>query len=118
VSIVITRTDESTVIAPAQKISNLIVVADEGNEKLLTSVQENESEITVSAAFEEFVAELANAKPAVHVRLAGRFNQIAEREETLDPFVLGQASEAPDDDRVDDQKSTQVVSSAVAQSPT
>jgi hypothetical protein len=81
-----------TVAAAAKERSDLVVVADEGNKKLLTSVQENESEITVSAAFEEFVAELANAKPAVHVRLAERFNQIAEREETLDPFVLGQAS--------------------------
>ena len=109
---------ESTVIAPAQKISNLIVVAHERNEKLLASVQENEPEIAVAAAFEKLVAEFADAKATVHVRLAKRFNQIAKREKALDPFVLGQGSKAPDDNRIDDEKSTQAVPEVVVRSTT
>jgi hypothetical protein len=86
------------------------VVAQERNEKLGTSVLENESEIAVTAAFEKLVAQLADPKAAVHVGLAKNFKQIAKSEKTFDPFVLWQRAEASDDDRIDGEKFTQAAS--------
>jgi hypothetical protein len=46
------------------------VVSEERDKQLGASVLENESKISVTAAFEQLVTQFVDAKTAVHMRLA------------------------------------------------
>ena len=99
-----------TIAASAQKISDLIVVAQERDEKLGSSVLEDKAQVAVAATFKKFVAQLADPKAAVHVGLAKNFKQLTKSEKTFDPFVLWQRPEAADDGWIDREKFTQAAS--------
>ena len=99
-----------TITAPPEESSDLIVVAEERDEKVGASVLKNESQITVAPAFEQFVSKLADAKAAVHMGLTKTINQIAESKETFYPFVLWQVAQAADDRWIDGKKLTQASS--------
>jgi hypothetical protein len=85
----------------------LVMVAEKRNKKLGAAVLKNEPQLAVAAAFEELAAELADAETAVHVGLTEAFHQIAKSEKTLHSLVLRQSTQAPDNSRVDGEKSTQ-----------
>jgi hypothetical protein len=75
--------------APAKQGSDLVMVAEERDKKLTTSVLKDESKIAIATAFEQFVPQFADAETAVHVGLAVAFGEIAKRQKAFDPFALG-----------------------------
>ena len=64
----------------------------------------------ITAAFEKFISQFADAESTVNVRLAEAIGEIAERQKTLHPFVLWQALQAPNDGWVDGKELTQEAS--------
>jgi hypothetical protein len=108
--IILETSKRLTITAPPEESSDLVVVAEERDEKVGASVLKDESQITVAPAFEQFVSKLADTKAAVHVGLTKTINQIAESKETFYPFVLWQVAQAADDRWIDGKKLTQASS--------
>jgi hypothetical protein len=59
----------SAVRTAAQQVSDLVIVAEEGNKKLTASVLKDKPQVAVVATFEKLAAQLADTETAVHVRL-------------------------------------------------
>jgi hypothetical protein len=78
-----------TIVAPAKQGSDFVMVAEERDKKLTTSVLKDESKIAIAAAFEQFVPQFADAETAVQVGLAVAFGEIAKRQKAFDSFALG-----------------------------
>lgn len=108
--IILETSKRLTITAAAKESSDLVVVAEERDEKVGASVLKDESQIAVAAAFEQFVSKLADTKAAVHMGLTKTINQIAESKETFYPFVLWQVAQAADDRWIDGKKLTQASS--------
>ena len=96
-----------TITAPAEESSDLVVVAEERDEKVGASVLKNESQITVAPAFEQFVSKLADTKAVVHMGPTRTVNRIAKSKETFYPFVLWQFAQAAVDRWIDGKQLTQ-----------
>lgn len=103
----------SAIRAAAQEGSDLVMVAEKGNKKLVTSVLENESEIAVAAAFKQLAAQLADAETAMDVRLPEAVYQVAKGKKAFHLLALRQCTQSPDNSRVDGEKPTQACPEAL-----
>ena len=89
------------------------MVAEKGHEKLGPLVLKDKPQIAVATAFEKLAAQLADAKPAVHMGLTEAVDQIANSEKTFHSLVLRQFTQSSDNSGVNGEKSTQAFPEAL-----
>jgi hypothetical protein len=103
----------STVFTSSQQRLDLIVIAQKRNKDVRWPVLEYESKRDIAATLEELVAKFADAQAGMNVRPAKSLRQLAQRQQTLDSFTLGQPLQASEYSRVNRQRLSQASSSVV-----
>jgi hypothetical protein len=102
----------SPILSALEQRLDLVVISQERDKQVCRPVQENKTQRNIAATLEKLVAQFANPQAAVDVRPTKRVGQLAERQQALDPFILGWPLQASQDGRVNRKGLSQASSSA------
>ncbi len=98
--------------AATKQFLDLVVVAQEEDEESFRAVLKQEAQGQVASALEETIAKLADANPAVAMRLAKSVGQLEKGEQALDEFPLFELFQPFQDSRIKSEKLLQAALSA------
>jgi len=80
----------SAIFTASEQRLDLIVIAEEKYEQFRRPVLKNETQRIITSTLEDLVAYFASSQAAVHLRPAKCLRQLAQRQQALDSFALGQ----------------------------
>lgn len=80
----------SAILAALEQRLDFSVITEKRDKQIRWPVLKNEARRDITATLEQFVAEFVNSQAAVRVRPTKRLRQLAQRQQALYPFALGQ----------------------------